>query len=64
MQTKATMRYHLTLVRMAKVRQEKTNVGKDVGKRNPSCTVGVSVGAAIMENSIEIPQTIRTRTTK
>ena len=42
MQIKTTMRHHhLTLVRMVIIRrQEKTNVGEDVEKMEPSCTVG------------------------
>ena len=40
-QTKTTMRYHLTLVRMAKINNTGNNrVGKDVEKEKPSCTVG------------------------
>ena len=43
-QIKTTMRYHLTPVRMGKLtRQETTNVGEDVEKREPSCTVGGNV---------------------
>ena len=38
---KTTMRYHLKPVRMAKIKtQEMTSVGKDVEKKEPSCTVG------------------------
>ena len=38
---KTTMRYHLTPMRMGKItRQETTNVGEDVEKGEPSCTVG------------------------
>ena len=41
MQIKNTMRCHLTLVRMAVINKEQvTSVGKDVEKREPSCTVG------------------------
>jgi len=41
MQIKTTMRYHLTLVRMASIkRQEITSVGEYVKKREPSCTTG------------------------
>ena len=38
-QIKTTMRYHLTLVRMAIIR----NPGKHVEKSEPSCTVGGNV---------------------
>ena len=36
---KTTMRYHFTPVRMAIINQQ-TSAGKDVGKREPYCTVG------------------------
>ena len=39
MQIKTTMRYHLTPVRVANINKS-TNVGEDVEKREPSCTVG------------------------
>ena len=45
-QIKSTMRYHLTLVRMAKLKtQQTTGVGKkrekwELEKREPLCTVG------------------------
>ena len=41
-QIKTTMRYHLTPVRMAKIRttDETMGVGKDMEKKEPSCTVG------------------------
>ena len=41
-QIKATMRYHLTPVRMAVVKKT-TNVGKDMEKRESSYTVGGNV---------------------
>jgi len=41
MQIKNTMKYHLTLVRMAIIKKIcLLNAGKDVKKRKPSCTVG------------------------
>ena len=41
MQIKTTMKIHLTPVRMAIIKiQQITNVGEDVEKREPSCTVG------------------------
>ena len=43
MQIKTTMRYHLTLVRMAIIKKSTTiNAGEGVKKREPSYTVGGS----------------------
>ena len=44
MQTKTTMRYHLTWVRMGIIKKSKTiNAGEDVEKRERSCPVGGNV---------------------
>ena len=45
MQIKTTMRYHLTLVRMAinKKNLQTINAGEGVEKREPFCTVGGNV---------------------
>ena len=44
MQIKTTMRYHLTLVRIAIIKNlQRLIVGEDVEKREPSCTVGGNV---------------------
>ena len=44
MQIKTTKRYHLKPARMAIIkRQQITSVGKDVGKREHSCTVSGNV---------------------
>ena len=40
MQTKTTMRYHLTPDRMALISLKITNAGGGVEKKEPSCTVG------------------------
>jgi hypothetical protein len=41
MQIKTTLRFHLTLVRIAIIKKPPTtNVGKDVGKKEPSYTGG------------------------
>ena len=61
-QIKTTLRYHLTRVRMANfTTQETTNVGEDVEKGEPYCTVGGS--AATLGNSVKVPQKIKNRTT-
>ena len=40
-----------------------TSVGEDVKKREPSCTVGMQIGAAALKNSVELPQKIKNRRT-
>ena len=40
MQIKTTIRYHLTLVRVANINKSTNKVGEDVEKREPYCTVG------------------------
>ena len=65
MQVKTTMRYHFTPVRwLPSKRTQIINVSEDVEKREP-CTllVGIEIGAATLENSIEISQKTKNRTT-
>ena len=59
MQIKTTVRYHLTPVRTAIVNKS-TNVGEDVEKREPSCSVGgMQTGAAPVESSKGFPQKLK-----
>ena len=45
-------------------RQKITSVGEDVEKGNPrALLVGMEVGAATTENSMEVPQKTKARTT-
>jgi len=44
--------------------QETTNVGKDVEKKEPSCPVGGDTNCtATVENSTDVPQKVKNRTT-
>ena len=56
-QIKTTMRYHLTPVRIS--------ISEDMPKREPSCTIGGNANCIIstMDNSMDIPQNIKNRTT-
>ena len=56
------MRYHLTSVRMAIIkRMWITNVGKDVEEREPLNIVDGKIGAATVENSMDISQKTSSR---
>ena len=59
------MSYHLTVVRIAIIKNLQTiNAGEDVEKRECSCTVGGNVtDTATMEDGMEIPQKTRNKTT-
>ena len=64
MQIKTIMRYYLTQVRMATNKNLQINAGKSVEKRNLLILlVGMLVGAATMENSMEVPQKAKSRAT-
>ena len=62
MQIKITMRYYLTLFRMAIINKSTNNKywqGRG-GRGNPfALLVGMQIGAATVESSIEIPQKIK-----
>lgn len=63
MQMKTTISYHL--IPLSK-KQNITSSGEDAEKVEHLCTVGGSVkwcGATAMENSMEVPQKIKNRTT-
>ena len=60
MQLKTTMRYHLTPVTMAIINKSPTSAGEDVEKGNPrALLVGMQIGAATVEKSMEITQKIK-----
>ena len=61
MQIKTTMRYHLT----PDIKKNTINVGEDVEEREPFFTllVGMEIGEATMENSMEISQKTKNRAT-
>ena len=51
-QIKTTMRYHLTLIRVAIIKGSTNDkCWEGVEKRKPSCTIGI----ATIENSVGIP---------
>jgi len=65
MQIKTTGSYHLTPVRMAKMNNRKQQVlVKMWRKGNPLTLLGeMQTGAATLENSMEVPQKLKNRTT-
>jgi len=64
MQIKTIMRYYLTQVRMATNKNPQIHAGRSVEKRNLLIPlVGMLVGAATMENSMEVPQKAKSRAT-
>ena len=57
MQIKTTMRYHLTLVRVANINKSTNKCLLGNPKENPSALlVGMQTGVATVENSMEFPQ--------
>ena len=65
MQTETTMRYQLTLVRRAIINKSTNSqvLMKMWRKMNPCALfVGMQIGAATVENSMEVPQKIKNRT--
>ena len=64
-QIKTTMRYHLTPVRMVNinVRQQQMLARMRRKRISFALLVGMQSGAATLENSMEVPQKIKNRTT-
>lgn len=58
------MSYHLTLVRMAVIKNRRTDVGEDIEKSEPCCTVSgsiyiyIHIGAATVEKGMKDSQNI------
>ena len=66
MQIKPRMRYYLTLSeQLLSKTQQTTSVGEDVDKREPLCTADRNVNwyTPTTENSMEVPQKSKNRTT-
>ena len=66
MQIETTMRYQLTLVRRAIINKSTNSqvLMKMWRKMNPCALfVGMQIGAATVENSMEVPQKIKNKTT-
>ena len=70
MQTKTTMRYHFTPVRMGITQKNKqptnpqvTNVGEDMEKREPSYTVGGNGNWCSHCGKMKVSQKAKTRAT-
>ena len=66
MQIKITMNYHLKPVRMTVIKKntsDKCWQGGGGDKKELLCTVGMCIGAAIVEISMEFPQKTKNRTT-
>jgi hypothetical protein len=62
MQIKTTIRFHLTLVRMAIIKVITTNAGKDVAKQEPyTLLVRMKISTTSIQSSMELPQKTRSR---
>jgi hypothetical protein len=61
MQIKTTLRFHLTPIRTAIIKNTITNVGKDGGKEPLYTAGGDEISITTMENSAEFPQKTKTR---
>ena len=62
MQIKTTMRYHLTSVRMIIIKKDyKTQMLVRMWRKvnPPALLVGMQIGAANMENSMEVPPNLK-----
>ena len=58
------MSYHLISVRMATIKKLRNKCWRALEKREPcALLVGMQTGAATVENSIEVPQKSKYRTT-
>ena len=62
MQIKITVKYHPTPIRMAIIKKTKDKCWRECEEKGTlgATLVGTQIGAAIMENSIEVPQKIKT----
>ena len=61
MQNKTTMRYHLTPVRIAIIKKSTNKTLERVLRKgnSPTLLVGMQIGAATMENSMQVSQKIK-----
>ena len=59
------MRYHLTPVRMAKIKKSGNDMLARIWRKGnpPTLLVGMQAGAANLENSVEVPQKVENRAT-
>ena len=65
MKIKATMKYHLTPVRMAIIKKKKGKYRRGMWRKESPCAVlmEMQIAAATMENNMKVPQKIKNRTT-